>query len=259
MDTGNNGQMLALNIESIAEVKVLTQGYQAEFGRSSGLQITAVTKSGTNRFRGIGLRPHHQLRLEHQPQAERAERRPEAGRPNRRRSATRSAVPSGSRAAATSCSSSTATNTARRTRRSTTATRSACASRPRSSAPATSRRRWTTTARCSTSSRIRARRRVQRDRSDRVLPRWRRARQDSGGSSLSDGRRDPESLSAAESRADRRARTTTTSSAARSPPLPVVKNLVQQPAIRLDYQLSSKLRVTAKYSGQRQRVLTRPG
>ncbi len=52
MDTGNNGQMLALNIESIAEVKVLTQGYQAEFGRSSGLQITAVTKSGTNRFRG---------------------------------------------------------------------------------------------------------------------------------------------------------------------------------------------------------------
>jgi hypothetical protein len=54
MDTGNNGQMINLNIESIAEVKVLTQGYQAEFGRSSGLQITAVTKSGTNRFRGSG-------------------------------------------------------------------------------------------------------------------------------------------------------------------------------------------------------------
>ena len=52
MDTGNNGQMLSMNIESIAEVKVLTQGYQAEYGRSSGLQITAVTKSGTNRFHG---------------------------------------------------------------------------------------------------------------------------------------------------------------------------------------------------------------
>src|SRR5258708_4699098 len=52
MDTGNNGQMLNMNIESIAEVKVLTQGYQAEFGRSSGLQITAVTKSGTHRLRG---------------------------------------------------------------------------------------------------------------------------------------------------------------------------------------------------------------
>jgi Carboxypeptidase regulatory-like domain/TonB-dependent Receptor Plug Domain len=52
MDTGNNGQMLNMNVESIAEVKVLTQGYQAEYGRSSGLQITAVTKSGTNRLRG---------------------------------------------------------------------------------------------------------------------------------------------------------------------------------------------------------------
>jgi hypothetical protein len=52
MDTGSNGQMLQLNIESIGEVKILTQGYQAEFGRSSGLQITAVTKSGSNQYRG---------------------------------------------------------------------------------------------------------------------------------------------------------------------------------------------------------------
>ncbi len=52
MDTGNNGQMLNMNIESVGEVKILTQGYQAEYGRSSGLQITAVTKSGTNQFRG---------------------------------------------------------------------------------------------------------------------------------------------------------------------------------------------------------------
>ena len=54
VDTGNNGQMVNLNIESIGEVKVLTQGYQAEYGRSSGLQITAVTKSGTNLFHGSG-------------------------------------------------------------------------------------------------------------------------------------------------------------------------------------------------------------
>jgi hypothetical protein len=52
MDTGNNGQMLQLNTESVGEVKILTQGYQAEFGRSSGLQITAVTKSGSNQYRG---------------------------------------------------------------------------------------------------------------------------------------------------------------------------------------------------------------
>src|SRR6185295_829420 len=37
---------------------------------------------------------------------------------------------------------------------------------------------------------------------------------------------------------------------------PKVKQTVQQPAIRLDYQLSSKLRVTGKYSGQRQAPLT---
>ena len=63
MDTGNNGQMLNMNVESIAEVKVLTQGYQAEYGRSSGLQITAVTKSGTNQFPRLGLRHPHQLGL----------------------------------------------------------------------------------------------------------------------------------------------------------------------------------------------------
>jgi hypothetical protein len=52
MDTGNNGQMLQTNIDAIAEVKILTSGYQAEYGRSSGMQITAVTKSGTNQVRG---------------------------------------------------------------------------------------------------------------------------------------------------------------------------------------------------------------
>ena len=52
MDTGSNGAIVQMNVESIAEVKVLVQGYQAEYGRSSGLQVTAVSKSGTNRFRG---------------------------------------------------------------------------------------------------------------------------------------------------------------------------------------------------------------
>ena len=31
---------------------MLTSGYQAEYGRSAGLQVTGVTKSGSNRFRG---------------------------------------------------------------------------------------------------------------------------------------------------------------------------------------------------------------
>ena len=52
VDTGSNSILLQMNVESIAEVKVLTSGYQAEYGRSSGLQVTAVTKSGSNRFHG---------------------------------------------------------------------------------------------------------------------------------------------------------------------------------------------------------------
>jgi len=52
MDTGSNAVLLQMNVESIEEVKVLTSTYQAEYGRSSGLQITATTKSGSNRFHG---------------------------------------------------------------------------------------------------------------------------------------------------------------------------------------------------------------
>src|SRR4029450_1167367 len=52
LDTRSNTVMVNMNVESINEVKVLVSGYQAEYGRSSGLQIMAVTKSGTNRVRG---------------------------------------------------------------------------------------------------------------------------------------------------------------------------------------------------------------
>ena len=41
--------------------------------------------------------------------------------------------------------------------------------------------------------------------------------------------------------------------------LPTTDNLTQQPAIRLDYQVNSKLRFTGKYSGQRARKLVTPG
>jgi hypothetical protein len=52
MDTGNNGIMFVVNTESVEEVKVLVSNYQAEYGRSAGLQITSVTKSGSNQFHG---------------------------------------------------------------------------------------------------------------------------------------------------------------------------------------------------------------
>jgi hypothetical protein len=52
VDTGNNGQMVAVVLDSIAEFKLLTSNYQAEYGRSAGAQISAVTKSGTKDFHG---------------------------------------------------------------------------------------------------------------------------------------------------------------------------------------------------------------
>ena len=52
IEAGSNSQVLQLNVDAIAEVNVVTQGYSAEYGRASGLQISAITKSGSNQFRG---------------------------------------------------------------------------------------------------------------------------------------------------------------------------------------------------------------
>ncbi len=50
----NNGQgvFAFLSIDSVSEVKVLTSSLQAEFGRTSGVNIQAVTKAGTREFHG---------------------------------------------------------------------------------------------------------------------------------------------------------------------------------------------------------------
>lgn len=59
VDTGSNGGELAtLNIDQMAEFKVLTNSQPAEFGRSSGAQIQVVTKSGTRDFHGGGYLFH---------------------------------------------------------------------------------------------------------------------------------------------------------------------------------------------------------
>ncbi len=51
--TRSAGSMNApLNIDSVAEVQVLTSNYNAEYGRTSGGQIRYVTKSGTQEFHG---------------------------------------------------------------------------------------------------------------------------------------------------------------------------------------------------------------
>ena len=55
IDTGDNGgNMATTNIDSVAEFKVLTNSYQAEYGRAVGGQIQVVTKSGTQEFHGSG-------------------------------------------------------------------------------------------------------------------------------------------------------------------------------------------------------------
>lgn len=55
IDTGNNGgNMATTNIDAVAEFKVLTNSYQAEYGRATGAQIQVVTKSGSRDFRGSG-------------------------------------------------------------------------------------------------------------------------------------------------------------------------------------------------------------
>jgi hypothetical protein len=55
LDTGNNaGNMVQTNIDAVAEIKVLTSSYQAEYGRAAGGQVQVVTKSGTQRFSGSG-------------------------------------------------------------------------------------------------------------------------------------------------------------------------------------------------------------
>ena len=53
VDTGDNATThVTINPDAIAEMKVLTSNYQAEFGKASGGQVAVVTKSGTNEFHG---------------------------------------------------------------------------------------------------------------------------------------------------------------------------------------------------------------
>jgi Carboxypeptidase regulatory-like domain/TonB-dependent Receptor Plug Domain len=53
VDSGDNATThVTINPDAIAEVKVLTSNYQAEFGKAGGGQIAVTTKSGSNQWHG---------------------------------------------------------------------------------------------------------------------------------------------------------------------------------------------------------------
>jgi hypothetical protein len=59
VDTGtNSARHVTINPDAVAEIKVLTANYQAEYGRAAGGFIQIVTRSGTNEFHG-GARFFH--------------------------------------------------------------------------------------------------------------------------------------------------------------------------------------------------------
>jgi len=49
---GTNSQRSSIPADAIQEFRVITNQYQAEFGNSSGMVWTAITRSGTNEFKG---------------------------------------------------------------------------------------------------------------------------------------------------------------------------------------------------------------
>jgi hypothetical protein len=56
VDRGSHGKVtVSPSLESIQEVAILTNNFQAEYGNRSGIVINVVTKSGTNQFHGVAF------------------------------------------------------------------------------------------------------------------------------------------------------------------------------------------------------------
>ena len=147
IDTGDNGgNMATTNIDAVAEFKILTNAYQAEYGRAVGGQMQVVTKSGTQQFRGSGYWFGRRSGWDANTWLNNREALPTSPRPRATTPATRSAGRSTSPASTrtrSGCSSSGARNiSVAAIRRA--SIRRAC--RPRSSGRGISPRAWTAAA-----------------------------------------------------------------------------------------------------------------
>ena len=58
----NMGAAVIPNLDSVAEFRLITNSFDAEYGRFSGAVMNAITKSGTNGFHGTGIRVPAQQR-----------------------------------------------------------------------------------------------------------------------------------------------------------------------------------------------------
>ena len=83
----NMGAAIVPNLDSIAEFRILTSNFDAEYGEFSGGQISVVTKSGSQRIprRCLRVSPQHRSRRPQLFFAHPRRVRPEPVRRNRRR------------------------------------------------------------------------------------------------------------------------------------------------------------------------------
>ena len=72
--SGTNRMNSSINLDAIAEVKVLLNTYKAEFGHSAGANIEIVSKSGSNDLSRQRLLVRAPRRVERDPVGERARR-----------------------------------------------------------------------------------------------------------------------------------------------------------------------------------------
>ena len=60
----NNNSVGVADVDSTSQVQILTTGYQAEYGRTSGGQVRIIPKSGTSNYHGGRLRISAELVLQ---------------------------------------------------------------------------------------------------------------------------------------------------------------------------------------------------